>query len=201
MIAIVDYGMGNLRSVQKAFERLNVEAQIVSDPDVASKADKIVLPGVGAIADAIAELERTGMDAVVRESISSGKPFLGVCLGFQALFESSEENGTTRCLGILPGRVVRFPAFPDLVVPHMGWNRLVFQKEVPIYQGLSEDDLVYFVHSYYAIAGEKSDVATTTDYGLDFCSSVARDNVFGVQFHPEKSQAVGLRILQNFADL
>lgn len=201
MIAIVDYGMGNLRSVQKAFERLGVEAQVVSDPEVASKADKIVLPGVGAIADAIAELERTGMDAVVRESISDGKPFLGICLGFQALFESSDENGTTRGLGILPGRVVRFPAFPDLVVPHMGWNQLVFQKEVPIYKGLSEDDLVYFVHSYYAVPSEPSDVATTTAYGLDFCSSIARDNVFGVQFHPEKSQAVGLRVLQNFADL
>lgn len=205
MIAIIDYGMGNLRSVQKAFERLGVDATITSDAAAVKRADKVVLPGVGAIADAIAELERTGLDDAVRETVDSGKPFLGICLGFQALFETSEENadgGATKCLGIFPGKVVRFPAFPDLVVPHMGWNGLRFgQPEVPIYRGLSANDYVYFVHSYYVAPSDPTLVATTTEYGLDFCSSIARGNVFGVQFHPEKSQAVGLKILENFANL
>ena len=203
MIAVIDYGMGNLRSVQKAFERLGFEAKIVSDPDAVRAADKAVLPGVGAIADMIAELKRTGMDEVVRETIDSGKPFLGICLGLQALFEWSEENGGSECLGIFKGKVLRFPESPEFVVPHMGWNDLTFkQADVPIFKGLKPSDYVYFVHSYYVAPDDPELVATTTNYdNVDFCSSIARDNVFATQFHPEKSQDVGLNILKNFSEL
>ena len=203
MLAIIDYGMGNLRSVQKAFERLGVEATITSDPALVESADKVVLPGVGAIADMIAELKRAGMKDVVLETIRANKPFLGVCLGFQALFDWSEENGGTECLGVFAGSVKRFPESPEYVVPHMGWNDLQFkQPDAPIYRGLKPTDYVYFVHSYYVDAKDPAIVATTTNYDdVDFCSSIAVGNVFGVQFHPEKSQAVGLKILQNFADL
>ena len=203
MITIIDYGMGTLRSVQKAFERLGVEATITADPALVAHADKVVLPGVGAIADMIAELNRAGMKEVVVETIRANKPFLGVCLGFQALFDWSEENGGTECLGIFPGSVKRFPESPKYVVPHMGWNDLQFkQPDAPIYRGLKPTDYVYFVHSYYVDPKDSAIIATTTNYDdVDFCSSIAVGNVFGVQFHPEKSQAVGLKILQNFADL
>ena len=203
MIAIIDYGMGNLRSVQKAFERLGVEATVTSDKALVESADKLVLPGVGAIADAIAELKRADLvDPIVR-AVESNRPFLGICLGFQALFERSEENGGTECLGLFKGTVRRFPESPEYVVPHMGWNDLTFkQKDVPIYKDMKETDYVYFVHSYYVDAEDPAIVATTTNYdNVEFCSSIAVGNVFGVQFHPEKSQAVGLKILQNFADL
>ena len=202
MIAIIDYGMGNLRSVQKAFERLGVEATITSDPKVARNASKIVLPGVGAISDAVREMRRTGMDDVTRDAIASGKPFLGICLGFQALFERSEENGGSTCLGVFKGSVLRFPESREFVVPHMGWNDLSFKKEVPIYRGLKPTDYVYFVHSYYVAPEDPDLIATTTNYdNIDFCSSIARDNVFATQFHPEKSQGVGLTILKNFSEL
>ena len=202
MIAIIDYGMGNLRSVQKAFERLGVDAAITSDASVADRADKIVLPGVGAIADAVAELKRTKLVDTIYKSIEIGKPFLGICLGFQALFESSEENGGTECLGVFKGTVRRFPEDPKYVVPHMGWNDLSFKKDVPIYRGLKPTDYVYFVHSYYVDPADPEIVATTTNYdNVDFCSSIAWNNVFATQFHPEKSQDVGLRILKNFAEL
>lgn len=202
MIAIVDYGMGNLRSVQKAFERLGVDAQIVTDPAALESASKVVLPGVGAIADAVAELKRTKMVDAIYKTIESDKPFLGICLGFQALFEESEENGGTKGLGVFKGKVLRFPESPDYVVPHMGWNDLCFKKDVPIYNGLKPSDYVYFVHSYYVAAEDPSIVATTTNYdNVDFCSSIAIGNVFGTQFHPEKSQNVGLNILKNFAEL
>ncbi len=202
MIAIIDYGMGNLRSVQKAFERLGVEAVVTADPSVVAAAPKVVLPGVGAIADAIAEMKRTKLIDSVYQTIESGKPFLGICLGYQALFEMSEENGGTECLGVFKGKVKLFPEDPKFVVPHMGWNDLTFKKEVPIYKGLKPTDYVYFVHSYYVDAEQPEIVATTTNYdNVDFVSSIAKDNVFGVQFHPEKSQDVGLKILQNFAEL
>lgn len=202
MIAIIDYGMGNLRSVQKAFERLGVEATITSDVETVQSASKVVLPGVGAIADAIRELQRAKMVDAIFQTIESNKPFLGICLGFQALFEESEENGGTKGLGIFKGRVLRFPESKEYVVPHMGWNDLQFKKDVPIYKGIKPTDYVYFVHSYYVATDDESIIATTTSYdNVDFCSSIARGNVFGTQFHPEKSQDVGLKILQNFAEL
>ena len=203
MIAIIDYGMGNLRSVQKAFERLGVEATITSDKAKVDAAEKLVLPGVGAIADAMTELRRADLVDSIVSAVKANRPFLGICLGFQALFERSEENGGVDCLGIFKGTVRRFPESPEYVVPHMGWNRLDFkQKNVPIYRDLKETDYVYFVHSYYVDAEDPAIVATTTNYdNVEFCSSIAVGNVFGVQFHPEKSQAVGLKILQNFADL
>ncbi len=203
MIAIIDYGMGNLRSVQKAFERLGVEATVTSDKALVESADKLVLPGVGAIADAIAELKRADLvDPIVR-AVESNRPFLGICLGFQALFERSEENGGTECLGLFKGTVRRFPESPEYVVPHMGWNDLTFkQKDVPIYKDMKETDYVYFVHSYYVDAEDPAIVATTTNYdNVEFCSSIAVGNVFATQFHPEKSQNVGLDILKNFAAL
>ena len=203
MIAIIDYGMGNLRSVQKAFERLGVEATVTSDKALVESADKLVLPGVGAIADAIAELKRADLvDPIVR-AVESNRPFLGICLGFQALFERSEENGGTECLGLFKGTVRRFPESPEYVVPHMGLNDLTFkQKNVPIYKDMKESDYVYFVHSYYVDAEDPAIVATTTNYdNVEFCSSIAVGNVFATQFHPEKSQNVGLDILKNFAAL
>ena len=203
MIAIIDYGMGNLRSVQKAFERLGVEATITSDKAKVDAAEKLVLPGVGAIADAMTELRRADLVDSIVSAVKADRPFLGICLGFQALFERSEENGGVDCLGLFKGTVRRFPESPEYVVPHMGWNRLDFkQKDVPIYRDLKETDYVYFVHSYYVDAEDSSIVATTTNYdNVDFCSSIAVGNVFGVQFHPEKSQDVGLSILKNFAAL
>ena len=203
MIAIIDYGMGNLRSVQKAFERLGVEATITSDKAKVDAAEKLVLPGVGAIADAMTELRRADLVDSIVSAVKANRPFLGICLGFQALFERSEENGGVDCLGLFKGTVRRFPESPEYVVPHMGWNRLDFkQKDVPIYRDLKETDYVYFVHSYYVDAEDPSIVATTTNYdNVDFCSSIAVGNVFGVQFHPEKSQDVGLSILKNFAAL
>ena len=203
MIAIIDYGMGNLRSVQKAFERLGVDATITADRNTVERVDRVVLPGVGAIADMISELKSSKLVDVVIKTIESGKPFLGICLGFQALFERSEENGGTECLGLFPGEVKRFPESPEYVVPHMGWNDLTFhQSEVPIYRGFNPTDYVYFVHSYYVAPDDASLIATTTNYdNVDFCSSIARGAVFGVQFHPEKSQDVGLRMLKNFAEL
>ncbi|MBQ9812196.1 MAG: imidazole glycerol phosphate synthase subunit HisH [Thermoguttaceae bacterium] len=202
MIAIIDYGMGNLRSVQKAFERLGVDATITSDASAVLSASKVVLPGVGAIADAITELKRANLVDAIYKTIESDKPFLGICLGFQALFEESEENGGTKGLGIFKGKVLRFPESPEYVVPHMGWNDLSFKKDVPIYAGIKPTDYVYFVHSYYVACDDDSIVATTTNYDdVDFCSSIAKGNVFGTQFHPEKSQNVGLKMLQNFAEL
>ena len=203
MIAIIDYGMGNLRSVQKAFERLGVEATITSDKAKVDAAEKLVLPGVGAIADAMTELRRADLVDSIVSAVKADRPFLGICLGFQALFERSEENGGVDCLGLFKGTVRRFPESPEYVVPHMGWNRLDFkQKDIPIYRDLKETDYVYFVHSYYVDAEDSSIVATTTNYdNVDFCSSIAVGNVFGVQFHPEKSQDVGLSILKNFAAL
>ena len=202
MIAIIDYGMGNLRSVQKAFERLGVDATITSDASAVLSASKVVLPGVGAIADAITELKRANLVDAIYKTIESDKPFLGICLGFQALFEESEENGGTKGLGIFKGKVLRFPESPEYVVPHMGWNDLSFKKDGPIYAGIKPTDYVYFVHSYYVACDDDSIVATTTNYDdVDFCSSIAKGNVFGTQFHPEKSQNVGLKMLQNFAEL
>jgi glutamine amidotransferase len=201
MIAIIDYGMGNLRSVQKGFEHVGHTATVTSDPEVVAAADKVVLPGVGAFEDAIAELYRRRLVEPVLQAIESEKPFLGICLGLQLLFETSYENGLHKGLGVLPGEVVRFALPPDYSVPHMGWNQLDIRREAPILKGLSSGTYVYFVHSYYVAPRDADVVATTTQYGEPFCSMVWRRNLFATQFHPEKSQADGLRILQNFAEL
>lgn len=200
MIAIIDYGMGNLRSVQKGFEKVGHEAVVTRDPDQVRKAAKVVLPGVGAFEDAIAELRRLEMVDPVVEAIDRGKPFLGICLGLQLLFDVSYENGQHQGLGAIPGKVVRFELPPEYTVPHMGWNQLAIRRRAPILAGLDEGTHVYFVHSYYVVPEDSSVIATETDYGGPFCSMVWRDNLFATQFHPEKSQADGLRILRNFAE-
>jgi glutamine amidotransferase len=201
MIKIVDYGMGNLRSVQKAFEKIGADAQVVSSAADLAGAEKLVLPGVGAFRDAIAELKRTGLDRPVREHIAADKPFLGICLGLQLLFDVSYEDGQWEGLGLLRGKVVRFADQPDLKIPHMGWNSLEFAQPARIFEGVPEGSSVYFVHSYYVVPEDESVIAARTEHGTRFVSAVARRNLFATQFHPEKSQSVGLRLLTNFAAL
>jgi imidazole glycerol-phosphate synthase subunit HisH len=201
MIAIIDYGMGNLRSVQKGLEKVGHEAIVTSDPKQVAAADKVVLPGVGAFEDCIAELRRLNLFQSVRDAIDSGKPFLGICLGLQMLFDVSYENGRHEGLGVLPGEVVRFDLPKGYSVPHMGWNQLSIRRPAPILEGIAEDTYVYFVHSYYVVPKDAEVIATETDYGGAFCSMIWRDNVYATQFHPEKSQAAGLRMLKNFAEL
>jgi imidazole glycerol-phosphate synthase subunit HisH len=201
MIAIIDYGMGNLRSVQKAFEKVGHQAVVTSDPAVVAGATKVVLPGVGAFEDAIAELRRLDLVKTVLQAIDSGKPFLGICLGLQMLFDVSYENGRHEGLGVLRGEVVRFDLPNDFTVPHMGWNQLDIRRPAPILSGVADGTYVYFVHSYYVVPKDADVIATETDYGGPFCSMVWRDNVYATQFHPEKSQAAGLKLLKNFAEL
>ena len=201
MIAILDYGMGNLRSVQKALERVGHEAVVTGDPARVAAAAKVVLPGVGAFETCMAELKRRDLVRPVLDAVDSGKPFLGICLGLQLLFEVGYENGQHEGLGVLPGKVVRFDLPKGLTVPHMGWNQLAIRRPAPILDGLAEGAYVYFVHSYYVVPTDASVIATETDYGGPFCSMIWRDNVYATQFHPEKSQTVGLRILKNFAEL
>jgi len=199
-LAIVDYGMGNLRSVQKALERVGQGAEVTGDADRIATAPAVVLPGVGAFGACMANLVRLGLVEPVCAAIGAGRPFLGICLGMQLLFEESEEFGPVRGLGVLPGRVVRFmPDDPALKVPHMGWNELHVARPMPALAGIESGASVYFVHSYYPVPADPTLVATTTTYGPEFASSVARDNIFACQFHPEKSQRVGLRLLENFA--
>ncbi len=202
MIAIVDYGMGNLRSVQKAFEHAGFPAVVTSDQDKVAAASGVVLPGVGAFAQAMGNLNRTGLDQAVLGAIEQGKPFLGICLGLQLLFETSEETfgggGPASGLGVLPGTVRRFA--PGLKVPQIGWNQLEYPKRTPLFAGVPEGSYVYFVHSYYVDPADSTVAASTTEYGLSFVSSVAQDNVWAIQFHPEKSSRVGLRILHNFGE-
>lgn len=201
MIAIIDYGMGNLRSVQKGFEKTGHAATVTSDPGVIRAAGKVVLPGVGAFGDAMDELRRRQLVAPVKEAIASGKPFLGICLGLQLLFEVGHEGGRHEGLGVLPGEVVRFDLPHDFKVPHMGWNQLEIIRPVPILEGLASGTHVYFVHSYYVVPRDRDLIATDTQYGVRFTSMVWRDNLYATQFHPEKSQDDGLRILKNFAEL
>lgn len=201
MIAIIDYGMGNLRSVQKGFERAGHEAVITNDAAVVASASRVVLPGVGAFEDAIAELRRRHLVGPVSEAIASGRPFLGICLGLQLLFETSYENGEHEGLGILPGKVVRFDLPQGYAIPHMGWNSLRFLRKPPIFEGVSEGAYFYFVHSYYVVPADPGLVAVETDYGPPFCAAVWRKNLVATQFHPEKSQRDGLRVLKNFAEL
>jgi imidazole glycerol-phosphate synthase subunit HisH len=199
-IAIIDYGSGNLRSVQKAFEKFGFTAEITKDKAAIRGAKGVVLPGVGSFDSALTDLRQYGLEVAIEEAIALNKPFLGICLGLQHLFESSEE-GKQRGLGILKGRVVRFSATEKLSVPHMGWNRLLIKHPVPILDGIKNGDMVYFAHSYYAVPEEKMVIATTTDYGIEFVSAVCKGNLFGIQFHPEKSGEVGLRIVRNFGEL
>lgn len=199
MITIIDYGMGNLRSVQKACEYLGYEAKITSSAAEIARAEKLILPGVGAFRDAIGHLKEQNLVDPIREYITSDKPFLGVCLGLQLLFEKSYEDGEYEGLGVIPGEVVRFPALPGLKVPHMGWNRLEVRGDQPLFRGIPAEAYVYFVHSYYVVPADESVVAATTEHGIRFCSAIARNNLFATQFHPEKSQRVGLKILDNFA--
>jgi imidazole glycerol-phosphate synthase subunit HisH len=201
MISIIDYGMGNLRSVQKAFEKLGTAAEIVTRPEQVRAASKLVLPGVGAFRDAIHELQRLELVEPVREHIRQDKPFLGICLGLQLLFDVSYEDGEWPGLGVLSGEVVRFPPDPELKVPHMGWNTLEPTGPIRLLEGLPADASVYFVHSYYVAPNDESVVATRTTYGVKFTSMVARGNLFATQFHPEKSQKVGLKLLENFSVL
>lgn len=201
MLAIIDYQMGNLRSVQKGFERVGVAAEIISEPDQVRKASKIVLPGVGAFPDAINELRRRNLVEPILEHAKSGKPFLGICLGLQMLFDVGYEGGEHKGLGILGGEVVKFELPHEYKVPHMGWNRAVAKKNVAVLKGIAADEHFYFVHSYYVVPKDKSIIATETDYGGAFCSMIAHENLFATQFHPEKSQTKGLELLKNFAAL
>ncbi len=201
MIAIIDYEMGNLRSVQKALERVGHAAVITSDPAVLADAEKIVLPGVGAFRDAIAALRARKLVAPIRAAIEVSKPFLGICLGLQLLFDKGYEDGEHEGLGIVPGEVVRFKVPAEFKVPHMGWNQVQFRKRPPIFEGIDDGEHFYFVHSYYVVPRDNSVIATETEYAQPFCSSVWREHLFAVQFHPEKSQAAGLRLLKNFAEL
>jgi glutamine amidotransferase len=206
MIAIIDYGMGNLRSVQKAFEKVGYEARVTSDPQVVLEAERIVLPGVGAFRDCIRNLEEGGFIEPILRVIREGRPFLGICLGLQLLFTESEEFGLHRGLDVIPGRVVRFAdglkdGDEDLKVPHMGWNQLAVKRRPPALAGIPDGANFYFVHSYYVKPDDPSVVATTTDYGGEFCSSVWKDNIVATQFHPEKSQEKGLAILKNFGEM
>ncbi len=199
-ILIVDYGMANLRSVQKAFEKVGHVASITGDPNHVAEADKLVLPGVGAFRDAIARVRETGLDAPITNHIRAGKPFLGICLGLQLLFTKSYEDGEYTGLDLFPGEVVRFENVPGLKVPHMGWNQLHITRRAPVLRDLPDGSSVYFVHSYYVKPKDRSIIATETDYPTPFTSAIWHKNVFATQFHPEKSQHVGLKMLKNFAD-
>lgn len=201
MITIVDYQMGNLRSVQKGFERVGLEAEIVSDPTKIAKAQKLVLPGVGAFADAIAELRRRDLVEPIRDHVAAGKPFLGICLGLQMLMDVSYEDGEHEGLGIVPGKVVRFDVPRTYKVPHMGWNELAFRRRPPIFAHLAEGTHVYFVHSYFVVPEDASVIAAEASYPQPFCAAIWRDNLYATQFHPEKSQACGLRILRDFGEI
>ncbi|HUU42196.1 MAG TPA: imidazole glycerol phosphate synthase subunit HisH [Planctomycetota bacterium] len=199
MIVVVDYGMGNLHSVAKALEKAGGEVSVSSDPAGVRRADKLVLPGVGAFADAKTELDRRGLTGPVLEHIRAGRPFLGICLGLQLLFERSHEDGEHAGLGVVTGEVVRFRA-SGLKVPHIGWNALEMTPGVALFAGVPDGSRVYFVHSYYVAPSDASVIAARTEYGETFTSAVATDNVWATQFHPEKSQRVGLRMLENFVE-
>lgn len=208
-IAIIDYGMGNLRSVQKALARVGAQAEIIASPEGAEGAQGLVLPGVGAFGQAMERLAKQQCDRLVKEWTAADRPFLGICLGLQLLFSESEEFGPVRGLGIVSGRVVRFagPAYqpqdgdPGLKVPHIGWNRLRVVRPHPVTEGLPEDAMAYFVHSYYGAPDDSEWTATASEHGVEFTSAVARGRLFASQFHPEKSGEVGLAMLANFVAL
>jgi len=205
-VAVIDYGMGNIRSVSKALEHVGGDTRVIVThaAEEVLRADRVVLPGVGALEDCVSELKRLGLDDVIRETIRN-KPFMGICLGMQALLESSAENGGTDALGIIPGKARHFagqlktiPGTEGLKVPHMGWNQVHQAKAHPMWQGIKQDSRFYFVHSYYVDAEDDAVVSATTPYGFDFTSVIDQENIFAVQFHPEKSQHAGLELLANF---
>ena len=201
MIAIIDYDAGNLRSVEKALQSLGQETIITRERNIIDQADKVILPGVGAFKEAMEKLENYQLTDVVKEAAFSGKPFLGICLGLQLLFEESEEGEGVRGLGVLKGRIVRIPKAEGLKVPHIGWNSLNVKEGARLFKGIGETPYVYFVHSYYLKAENRDDVAAVTDYGVTMDTSVEHGNIFACQFHPEKSGDTGLHILKNFAAL
>jgi glutamine amidotransferase len=199
MIAIVDYGMGNLRSVEKGFLKVGADVRVTSDPEVVDNADAVVLPGVGAFRDCMRNLREMLLLEPVIRAIQKGKPYLGICLGLQILFTESEEFGVSKGLGIFKGKVIKFPE-NNLKVPHMGWNTVKIVRKPPVLLTIEDENFFYFVHSYYVVPADKDLTATTTDYGVTFTSMVWKENIFATQFHPEKSQELGLRILKGFKD-
>ena len=201
MIAILDYDAGNIKSVEKAFKILGEDTVLTRDFSVIKKADRLVLPGVGSFAAAMDNLKKYECDKAIYDFVDSGKPFLGICLGLQLLFSSSEESPGVQGLGLLDGVVKRIPDKPDLKVPHIGWNSLHFQNNGKLFEGIDKGAFVYFVHSYYLEAKDESIVTATTDYGCHIHASVQKNNIYACQFHPEKSSTVGLKILENFAKL
>ncbi|MBM6752606.1 imidazole glycerol phosphate synthase subunit HisH [Mediterraneibacter glycyrrhizinilyticus] len=201
MIAIIDYDAGNIKSVEKALDFLGQDVVITGEPEKILKADKVILPGVGAFGDAMANLRRTGLDEVIRQVAGRGTPFLGICLGLQLLFERSDEAPGVEGLGILKGEILRIPEKEGLKIPHMGWNSLHLENNGRLFRGIEEGAYVYFVHSYYLKAAEESIVKASTEYSVHIHASVEKDNVFACQFHPEKSSDVGISILKNFVEL
>ncbi len=197
-IVIIDYGMGNLRNVQKGFEKIGSEARLTRNKNEIGRASAIVLPGVGAFKDCVENLEKYGLVEPLLRSIEKGKPYLGICLGLQILFSESEEFGSHKGLDLIKGKVVRFVPDPEHKVPHMGWNTIEKEKEGPMLQGIESGDFFYFVHSYYVIPDKTQWISSFTTYGKPFVSSIWKENLFATQFHPEKSQQKGLRILENF---
>ncbi len=201
MIAMIDYDAGNIKSVEKALQKLGADVVITKEPQVILSADKVILPGVGSFGDAMNNLKKYGLDKVIDQVVENGTPFLGICLGLQLLFERSDESPEATGLGILKGEILRIPDAEGLKIPHMGWNSLHLQNNGRLFQGLKENDYVYFVHSYYLKAEDESIVKATTNYSVNIHASVEKDNVFACQFHPEKSSDVGLKILKNFVEL
>lgn len=201
MIAIIDYNAGNLKSVEKALAFLNEESVITRDFREIERADKVILPGVGAFGDAMEQIRHYELDKVIREVTDRGTPFLGICLGLQLLFEGSDESAGVEGLHILDGKVLRIPAAEGLKIPHIGWNSLHLQNDGRLFEGIDEQSYVYFVHSYYLQAAEEQIVKATTEYGVQIHASVEKDNVFACQFHPEKSSTIGLKILENFSNI
>lgn len=201
MIAIIDYGMGNLLSVKKAFEKVGFEARVVQDKEEVKQAEKLVLPGVGAFGDCIENLKRLGLKSSIIDFINSGRPYLGICLGLQILFSESEEFGSKKGLDLIPGKVLRFPSDMKLKIPHIGWNSISIRERAPVLEKIADGTYFYFVHSYYVVPEDDAVVSTTTEYGITFVSGLWKENIYAFQFHPEKSQASGLRILKAFGDL
>ena len=201
MIAIIDYGAGNLQSVKKALDFIGAANIITDDPQKIKSADKVLLPGVGSFGDAMDSMHKSGLVETVKECALSGKPFLGICLGLQLLFEESEESPGVKGLGIFKGKIKKFSSDMGLKIPHIGWNSLSIKQNDTLFKDIPENSYVYFVHSYYLHAEDENDVATVTNYGIDFHSAVGKNNVFATQFHPEKSGDVGLQILKNFASM
>ncbi|MER3501297.1 MAG: imidazole glycerol phosphate synthase subunit HisH [Candidatus Fervidibacterota bacterium] len=200
-VTVIDYGVGNLRSVMKALEFLGSQVVLTSDPEQVTKASKLVLPGVGAFGTGMANLHQLNLVEAIQDAARRGVPLLGICLGLQLLFDESEEMGRHKGLGLMSGKVVRFPERNDLRIPHMGWNALRIRKRDPLFQDVPDGAMVYFVHSYFPVPDDPSVIAATTEHGVEFVSAIAVDNIFGTQFHPEKSSQVGLQILRNFLAL